>query len=61
MRDTDYYRRQMHLYNEIYNKAKAERITMTGRQFLEMANMVITIHRPDKLSPKKKMNEFRFK
>ena len=57
MRDTDYYRRQIDLYNEIM----AERITMSGRQFLEMANMVITIHRPDKLSPKKKVNEFRFK
>lgn len=56
MRDIDY-RRQMDLYNEIM----AERITMSGRQFLEMANMVITIHRPDKLSPKKKVNEFRFK
>ena len=57
MRDTDYYRRQMDLYNEI----RAERIIMVGRQFLDMADMVITIHRPDKLSPKKKMNEFRFK
>ena len=57
MRDIDYYRRQMDLYNEI----RAERLPMSVIQFLETANMVITIHRPDKLSPKKKMNEFRFK
>lgn len=55
MNDRDYYRRQMTLYTEAMSQA----ITISGRQFLEMMgcepNNIIIIHRPDKLSPKKKL------
>ena len=57
MRDTDYYRRQTEYYREIMEQSHY----ISAERFLEMADMVITIHRPDKLSPKKKVNEFRFK
>ena len=57
MRDIDYYRRQTEYYREIMEQSGKIRV----ERFLEMAGMVITIHRPDKLSPKKKVNEFRFK
>ena len=57
MRDIDYYRRQVEHYREIMEQSHY----ISVERFLETANMVITIHRPDKLSPKKKMNEFRFK
>ena len=57
MRDTDYYRRQVDYCREIMEQSGKIRV----EGFLEMAHMVITIHRPDKLSPKKKINEFRFK
>ena len=57
MRDTDYYRRQVDYCREIMEQSGKIRVEV----FLEMAGMVITIHRPDKLSPKKKMSEFRFK
>ena len=51
MRDIDYYRRQMDLYNEI----RAERLTISVTQFLEMTGMITTIHSPDKMSPRKKL------
>ena len=55
MNDIDYYRRQMALYTEAMSQA----ITISGRRFLEMMvcepNNIIIIHRPDKLSPKKKL------
>lgn len=57
MRDIDYYRRQTEYYREIMEQSH----TISVNRFLEMAGMVMIIHRPDKLSPKKKMNEFRFK
>lgn len=51
MNNIDYYRRQMALYTES--------ITISGRHFLEMMgcepNNIIIIHRPDKMSPKKKL------
>mgnify|MGYP003341390857 FL=1 len=61
MRDIDYYRRQIEHYIETYNNIMADDRMISANRFLEMANMVITIHRPDKLSPKKKANKFRFK
>lgn len=57
MRDIDYYRRQTEYYREIMEQSHY----ISAERFLEMADMVITIPRPDKLSPKKKVNEFRFK
>jgi hypothetical protein len=58
MRDIDYYRRQAEYYREVMEQEQY----LSVERLLEMADMVITIHhRPDKLSPKKKMNEFRFK
>jgi len=57
MRDIDYYRRQTEYYREMLEQSHY----ISVERFLEMADMVITIHRPDKLSPKKKANEFRFK
>lgn len=55
MRDVDYYRRQMALYTE----AMSEAVTISGRQLLEMMgsepNNIIIIHRPDKMSPRKKL------
>ena len=55
MNNRDYYRRQMALYTEAMSQA----ITISGRRFLEMMgcepNNIIIIHRPDKLSPKKKV------
>ena len=56
MNDYDY-RRQMALYMEIW----PERVTrLTERELMAMAQDYIIIHRPDKLSPKKKVKEFRF-
>ena len=54
MNDIDYYRRQMTLYTEAMSQA----ITISVRQFLEMMGCEpnnIIIHRPDKLSPRKKL------
>ena len=55
MNDIDYYRRQMTLYTEAMSQA----VTISGRQFLEMIgyepNNITIIHRPDKMSPKKKV------
>ena len=55
MNDYDY-RRQMALYMEI----RAEQVTQLGRELMLMAQDYIIIHRPDKLSPKKKVKNFRF-
>jgi len=51
MRDIYYYRRQVEYYREVMEQPHY----INAEWFLEMADMVITIHRPDKLSPKKKV------
>jgi hypothetical protein len=47
--DTTYYNHQYRLYN------LCQEITMLGQTFLDRADVVITIHRPDKLSPRKEV------
>jgi hypothetical protein len=37
-----------------------EEVRQVGREFMAMSQDYIIIHRPDKLSPKKKVKNFRF-
>ena len=56
MGDTDYYRWQLESYLQV---SREERYYNTdalgGIRYMLMADEVITIHRPDKMSPKKKL------
>ena len=52
----DYYNTQMALYNEL----KSAQVTRLGRELMLMAQEHIVIHRPDKLTPKKRLERMRF-
>ena len=56
MNNYDYYNRQMALYDEI----RSTQVTRVGRELMLMAQEYIVIHRPDKLSPKKKLKRMAF-
>jgi hypothetical protein len=56
MNDYDYYNRQMALYDEV----RSALVTRLGRELMLMSQEYIVIHRPDKLSPKKRLERMRF-
>lgn len=55
MGDTDYYRWQLESYLQGRREERYYTDALDGIRYILMADEVITIHRPDIMSPKKKL------